>query len=210
MPSPASSRTRRSTTSRRPGGDPGAPLGDPQDPGRRRRAAAARSLRRDSHLVQRCRGDRCRSALVGSGRCGRARRDRQRLDPPRPRSAAGQDRRLRAVRPRRRRPAGLDEARAARPTIRRRPRAVGAPLDRSRRERSRQQCGLLAGGRGLGARAGIDAASPHRAELDYRDPIDLDDRVELATFTAGDESRCVAFLAGDRVRAVAAVRPLGA
>ena len=61
-----------------------------------------------------------------------------------------------------------------------------------------------------GARAGIDAASPHRAALDYRDPIDLDDRVELATFTAGDESRCVAFLAGDRVRAVAAVRSLDA
>ena len=55
--------------------------------------------RRDRDLVQRRRRDRGGSPLVGSGRCGRAGRDRQRLDPPRPRSAAGQDRRLRAVRP---------------------------------------------------------------------------------------------------------------
>jgi acyl-ACP thioesterase len=59
------------------------------------------------------------------------------------------------------------------------------------------------------AREGIDPSLPHRAELDYRDPIDLDDRVELATFGAAGEGRCVAFLAGDRVRAVAAVGPLG-
>ena len=37
------------------------------------------------------------------------------------------------------------------------------------------------------AREGIDPSSPHRAELDYRDPIDLDDRVELATFSADGE-----------------------
>ena len=59
------------------------------------------------------------------------------------------------------------------------------------------------------ARGGMDPSSPHRAELDYRDPIDLDDRVELATFSADGELRCVAFLAGDRVRAVAAVGRLG-
>jgi acyl-ACP thioesterase len=60
------------------------------------------------------------------------------------------------------------------------------------------------------AREGIGVSSPHRADLDYRDPIDLDDRVELATFTAPALGRCIAFLAADRVRAVAAVRPLGA
>ena len=59
------------------------------------------------------------------------------------------------------------------------------------------------------ARVGMDSSSPHRAELDYRDPIDLGDRVALATFTGDGEVRCVAFLADDRVRAVAAVCPLG-
>jgi acyl-ACP thioesterase len=59
------------------------------------------------------------------------------------------------------------------------------------------------------AREGIETSLPHCAELDYRDPIDLDDRVELATFGVAGEGRCVAFLAGDRVRAVAAVGPLG-
>jgi acyl-ACP thioesterase len=56
----------------------------------------------------------------------------------------------------------------------------------------------------------LDVSSPYRAELDYRDPIDLDDRVELTAFAAEDEGSCVAFVAGDRVRAVAAVLPLGA
>ena len=59
------------------------------------------------------------------------------------------------------------------------------------------------------AREGMDSSSPHRAELDYRDPIDLGDRVALTTFTGDGEVRCVAFLADDRVRAIAAVCPLG-
>jgi acyl-ACP thioesterase len=58
------------------------------------------------------------------------------------------------------------------------------------------------------AREGLDASSPHCAELDYRDPIDFGDRVELAAFAADGERRCVAFLADGRVRAVAAVCPL--
>jgi acyl-ACP thioesterase len=57
-------------------------------------------------------------------------------------------------------------------------------------------------------RTGIDAASPHRAELDYRDPIDLDDRVELATFELAGESRYLAFVTGEQVKAVASVAPV--
>ena len=104
-------------------------------------------------MVQRRRGDCSGPPLVGAGRRGRPRRDRQRLDPPRPRSAAGPDRRLRAVRRGRRRARGLDEARVAGSPRRRRARALGTPLDRSRRERPCQQRGLLAGGRGLVLRA---------------------------------------------------------
>ena len=48
-------------------------------------------------------------------------------------------------------PLGLDEARAARPARRSRPRAVGAPLDRPRRARPRQQRRLLAGASRTGA-----------------------------------------------------------
>ena len=55
---------------------------------------------------------------------------------------------------------------------------------------------------------GMDASSRHRVELDYRDPIDLEDRVDLATFTGKNGDRCVAFVVGDRVRAVAAVGAL--
>ena len=56
--------------------------------------------------------------------------------------------------------------------------AVGAARDRRRPPRSRQQRRLLAGGRGRRAVArSIEA--PLAAELDYRDPIDLDDRLEL-------------------------------
>jgi acyl-ACP thioesterase len=58
-------------------------------------------------------------------------------------------------------------------------------------------------------RDSLDVSSPYRAELDYRDPIDLGDQVELAAFTVEDEGSCVAFVVGGRVRAVAAVRPLG-
>jgi len=58
------------------------------------------------------------------------------------------------------------------------------------------------------AREGPRLALPHRALLDYRDPIDLGDDVELAGFSDGGERRCLAFLVGGRVNAVASVEPL--
>lgn len=58
------------------------------------------------------------------------------------------------------------------------------------------------------ARAGTSLALPHRALLDYRDPIDLGDDLELADFSGGDERRYVAFVVGDRVKAVASVEAL--
>ena len=54
-----------------------------------------------------------------------------------------------------------------------------------------------------------DLRLPHRALLDYRDPVDLADQVELVDAREGD-GRVVAFLAGDRVRAVARIEPLPA
>ena len=56
-------------------------------------------------------------------------------------------------------------------------------------------------------RAGVDLAAPLAAELDYRDPIDLADRVELATSVADGEVS-LGFCVGDTVRAVARVGPL--
>ena len=53
---------------------------------------------------------------------------------------------------------------------------------------------------------GVDLASPLVAELDYRDPIDLDDRVELATSRAGD-AVSLGFCAGGSVSAVARIGP---
>lgn len=54
-----------------------------------------------------------------------------------------------------------------------------------------------------------DLRLPHRALLDYRDPVDLLDRVALDD--AGDDGgRTVAFVVDDRVRAVARVEPLSA
>jgi len=51
------------------------------------------------------------------------------------------------------------------------------------------------------------AAAAWRARLDYRDPIDLGDEVELASWE--DEGRSLlAFEVGGRVRAVAALQPL--
>jgi acyl-ACP thioesterase len=60
------------------------------------------------------------------------------------------------------------------------------------------------------ARDATTLRQPLRAELDYRDPIDLGDRVELAPFNGEDARRHLAFLVDGRVRAVAAVGPLGA
>ena len=56
-------------------------------------------------------------------------------------------------------------------------------------------------------RADVDLAAPLAAELDYRDPIDLADRVELATSVADGEVS-LGFCVGDTVRAVARVGPL--
>lgn len=60
------------------------------------------------------------------------------------------------------------------------------------------------------AREGTILESPLRAELDYRDPIDLDDRVDLVTFAGDDGRSCIAFSVGERVRAVASLGPSGA
>ena len=58
------------------------------------------------------------------------------------------------------------------------------------------------------AREGTDVSSPHRAELDYRDPIDLGDPVELASFKGSDDGRYLAFVVGEQVKAVASVAPI--
>ncbi len=57
------------------------------------------------------------------------------------------------------------------------------------------------------ARSGIDARGPLRASLDYRHPIDLDDRLELVQ-AVGDGRLEIGFVAADGPRAVARVEPL--
>jgi acyl-ACP thioesterase len=52
-----------------------------------------------------------------------------------------------------------------------------------------------------------DLRSPHRARLDYRHPIDLGERVELAEDT-GNGRYGVAFLVSDVAKAVAWVEPI--
>jgi acyl-ACP thioesterase len=54
----------------------------------------------------------------------------------------------------------------------------------------------------------IDVRAPLVAELDYRDPIDLADAVELTTYEAGG-ALGLALCVGDAVRAVARAAPLG-
>ena len=53
----------------------------------------------------------------------------------------------------------------------------------------------------------VDLAAPLAAELDYRDPIDFADRVELATSRAG-ATVSLGFRVGGAVRAVARIGPL--
>ncbi len=53
----------------------------------------------------------------------------------------------------------------------------------------------------------VDLRTPVVAEVDYRDPIDLADRVELAT-SFSDGEILLGFCVGDAVRAVARVSPL--
>ena len=128
-------------------GHAGAPLVPAPDPDRRGRAVSRGPAGRPRHLVQRAGGDRGRTALVAPWRPRRPCRGRQRLDPSRPGSAAGQDRGLRHLRRRRRRPAGLDEAGAARSAGGRRRPPVAAACERHRPARPRQQRRLLAGRR---------------------------------------------------------------
>ena len=52
--------------------------------------------------------------------------------------------------------------------------------------------------------AGIDPGRPLVAELDYREPIDLDDAIELVASSAGAEL-LAGFRAADGIRAVARV-----
>ena len=76
---------------------------------------------------------------------------------------------------------------------------LGAARDRCRPPRAREQRRLLAGGRGA-LRRGARFAAPVQVELDYRQPIDLGEEIEVARF---DDA--VAFVAGGAVRAVARV-----
>jgi acyl-ACP thioesterase len=55
----------------------------------------------------------------------------------------------------------------------------------------------------------IDVRRPLAAELDYRDPIDLSDPLELA-LPGGDGVAMLGFCVGDAVRAVARIAPLDA
>ena len=76
---------------------------------------------REVELVTWCSGlarNRGRAALVAHRRRGRACRGRQRVDPPEPRPATGQDRGLRALRRSDRWPESVDEARVAGPSAR--------------------------------------------------------------------------------------------
>jgi acyl-ACP thioesterase len=57
------------------------------------------------------------------------------------------------------------------------------------------------------AEVGIDPGKPLRARLDYRNPIDLGERVELAEHIE-DGSYHVAFLADDAIKAVARVETI--
>jgi acyl-ACP thioesterase len=58
-------------------------------------------------------------------------------------------------------------------------------------------------------RDGVDPATPFRAILDYREPIDLGDEPRVVEWR-DDERRLLALVAGGRVRAVASVEPLRA
>ncbi len=155
-------------------------------------------------LVQRPRGDRRRQALVGHGRPGRADRGRQRLDPSRPRPAAGADRGLRRLRRGHRRAVRLDEARPRGPAGGRAALALAAAGDRHRRPRPPQQRRLLAGGRAppRGRRPRPALAPPGAARLPR---AGRPGRPGRRRRRSGRRGRSLAFLAGDRVKAVARV-----
>ncbi len=58
------------------------------------------------------------------------------------------------------------------------------------------------------ARAGTSLTVPYRALLEYREPIDLEDDVELFDFGRDGGRRRMAFVVGGRVKAVASIEPL--
>jgi acyl-ACP thioesterase len=60
------------------------------------------------------------------------------------------------------------------------------------------------------SRTAFDRALPHRVVLDYREPIDLADDVELTEFGDGGERLFLALVVGNSVKAVASVEPLAA
>ena len=75
---------------------------------------------------------------------------------------------------------------------------MAAEGDGRRHPRPREQRRLLAGGRDTRCGDG-----PVQAELDYRQPIDLGEEIELAEFAG-----CLAFVTGDAVKAVARAGPI--
>ena len=83
---------------------------------------------------------------------------------------------------------------------------VAAACERHRPPRPRQQRRLLAGRRARASRRSASTpARPLVAELDYREPIDLDDGIELVATEEGG-SLVVGLRAPDGIRAVARVR----
>ena len=77
-------------------------------------------------------------------------------------------------------------------------RTPAAARDRRRSPRSRQQrCPLAA------VEDTLPVTSRLQAELDYRQPLDLEDELELAPF-----DNCLGFVTGDGVKAVARVTPI--
>ena len=161
-------------------------------------------------MVQRRCGDRGRAPLVRGRRCRGARRDRQRLDPPGP-----------DQRPARIGDFGPYGLAAGGRAVSTRLLLPAPPDDALRLPWALRSTDLDAHGHVNNAvywqavedwlaREGVSLAQPHRTLLDYRDPIDLGDAVDLAAFGFGAAQRCLAFVVGDRVRAVASVEPLAA
>ena len=92
----------------------------------------------------------------------------------------------------------VDQARAARSACQRPAHAMAAARDRRRSPRSRQQRVHW-----QAVEDTLPVTSRLRAELDYRQPLDLEDELELAPF-----DNCLGFVTGDGVKAVARVTPI--
>ena len=190
---------------RRPGdgvGDARPPLVRAPDPARGARAARRGPRAGARHVVQRRRLDRRRAALVGlrataaagwrstasgstSGPTSGRRASSRSASTPRPRTAARSRR----------------GSSSPRPVTPRR-----APPSRSGRATSTSTATSTTPSTGRRSRAflGADAARPLAAELDYRDPVDLADPLELAV-DRGADGVTVGYCVDDAVRAVARV-----